>query len=297
MQGILIAQGASAAAAISNVFLKRCSDQPNRHAILFYFFLSSLGAALITSPSIFSTPFSLTIFSLGLLVGLAILMLFTCLTKALACGPMGLTFVFQNGGALLTPVVLFLLFGPAFSCVFTPINALGMLLVFIGLFWSAKDEVKRTSSSWLWYSLGALFWQGFILCIYQYRVLIFNQASLPAHPLLFFSSPIEADVWFMPGIFTMTTVVEGALFFRNYTPLHKNHLFSSNASGFFNGLVAMLLLLSTWYGSPAEKAFLFPSFAASTMIASTLLGALLFHERIVWAGVILAALGVFVGTL
>lgn len=321
MQGILIAQLAAFVASIANAFLKKGNDVINKRGASFSFFVASLLSVVLLSPTIWAASFSWPIFTLGCLVGACMVAMLTFISRALTLGSMGLTIAFQNAGALLAPFILHVIFGDPFSCTVSYTTMLGSALVFAGLLWSSKKEISHISLSWLGYSLLALVLQGVIMSLYQYRLFIFSKESLPSHPLLFFSAPGDADVWFMPGMFVFASIAEGYRWLLHLTSYNDfisspiENIDSSTAinlpiahfrgianllfgtAGFLNGIVSFLLLLSTWYVSSAVKAFLFPSFAASVMIFCNLVSAIIFRERIAWIGTILAALGVFIGTL
>lgn len=329
MQGLLIAQLAAFIASIANAFLKKGNDVIKKKGALFSFFGFSLLSVVLFSPTIWLTRFSWSIFGLGCLVGVCMVGMLTVLSRALSLGSLGLTVAFQNAGALLTPFIMYSIFGAPFSCTVSLGTIVGAILVFAGLLWSSKKEITRVSASWFWYSLLALLLQGVIMSLYQYRLFVFSKELLPSHFLLFFSESIDADVWFMPGMFTFASLSEGYRWLISF--ISDNHFNTSpidyltpssievvdqaeaidfpiarfrgianilfGTAGFLNGIVSFLLLLSTWYVSSTVKAFLFPSFAASVMICCNLVSALFFREKIVWTGSILAAIGVFIGTL
>ena len=72
----------------------------------------------------------------GLAGGIILAVMMICLGKSLETGPPGLTFAALNSSTVMPMLLMVLLFGARFGYIYTGFNALGSLLVVLGLFWA-----------------------------------------------------------------------------------------------------------------------------------------------------------------
>lgn len=261
-----------------------------------YFLVSFLISSLLNGIFSFNISFNVPMSLLGLVVSFLIMGLMFWMGKAIQKGPSGLTFAFQNSGAILPPLLMALIFKEPFGFSLTIGNLIGIGLVTLGLFWAAIGTSKISlRKEWLWYALLIFFVQGLILTIFQYRCLLI-QEGLPSHFLIPFSCSQEADLWFMPVIFFSAWVCQVFNFSFSEKRLPKmSEMIGGSLGGLANGLSTFFLLRATLVATPVEKAMLFPLFTVLVILLCNLYGKLMYKEIIPWKAHAFAMLGIFIG--
>lgn len=265
---------------------------------LFFYFLSGFLISSLLNGIFFShIPPSFPMISLGLAVGFLISLLMFAMGKALQNGPSGLTFSFQNSGAVLPPLLLAFIFNKSFGFSLSLVNLIGMALVILGLFWAAFGHAKIfIRKTWIVYALLTFIVQGLILSIFQWRCLLF-QEGLPNHILIPFSCPSSADLWFMPALFFSAWIYQALRFSYSEKRLPQfPEIIGGSLGGIANGLSTFLLLKVTRFASMDEKTMLFPLFTVAVVLLCNLYGRVFYQEKILWKANVLAALGIFIGT-
>ena len=234
---------------------------------------------------------------IGASAGLLISLLMFTMGKALQNGPSGLTFSFQNSGAILPPLLLALIFSKPFGFSLSLGNLAGMILVIAGLFWSAIGESKvALRKTWVAYALLTFVVQGLILSIFQWRCLLI-QEGLPTHKLIPFSCPSSSDQWFMPALFFASAIYQALYFCVAERRLPRRiEIFGGSWGGVANGLSTFFILKATRVASLDEKVMLFPLFTVMVVLLCNVYGKMFYHEKISWRANALAALGIFIGT-
>jgi hypothetical protein len=262
------------------------------------YFLSGFLISSFLNGMVFShIPMNCPMTLLGIAVGFLISILMFVMGKALQNGPSGLTFSFQNSGAILSPLLLAFIFKKPFGFSLSFENCIGMILVILGLFWAAVGHAKMSvRKTWIAYALVTFIVQGLILSIFQWRCLLF-QEDLPAHVLIPFSCPSSADLWFMPALFFSAWVCQALCFSYSERRLPSfPEIVGGSFGGIANGLSTFLLLKATRFASLEEKTMLFPFFTVIVVLLCNLYGRIFFHEKIKWKANALAVLGIFIGT-
>lgn len=285
---------ASSSAALSNLFIRlNLSKGGSPKVFIAFFYLLSLGIAIALNPEIFSVPFSFPPALAGATVGLLNVFLMWLTTKAVTTGPSGLTFAFQNSSAVFPPLILFLLFGPEFDYSVSLIQMLGMGLVVVGLFYSAKGTKENSIPlKWFKFAVGCFFIQGLALTLIQWRCLFFT--SHPDHLLIPAQCSILGDAWFVPSIFAIATLVQFLLFLREAKRPTMNEICFGILGGLTNGASAFLLALATKFAFSFEKIILFPLFAVSVILLCNLWGKFVYQERINLISNGLCAVGILI---
>jgi len=223
-------------------------------------------------------------------------MLFTF--QALRKGPAGLTFAFQNASAVFPGIFLFLIFGLEFGFAFSYFQLLGMVLVLVGLFLGVRGKNENSGSppiskTWIKYAIACLLIQILALTCIQGRCVLFAEEKLN-----WFSSlaVLEADdIWFMPGQFGATVILQGVIFGWEKRKLKSKEVAFGSLSGFANCICTGLLLAATKLASPSEQGILFPIFAVSTIVLCNLWARVLYQEKFNYTANGICALGIFVG--
>lgn len=254
---------------LSSLFFRRNADNlatdgsPNGYLLLFYFI--SFILSFFFFPELLKFNINYTILIIGACVGFlnSILMLLT--SRALKQGPAGLTFAFQNASAIFPGLILFSLLGSdfGFSCSYTQL--VGMMLVLLGLFLGAKKEAPQASSRWLKYALACFSVQIFALTLIQARCLLFSSSDATGFFSDFTLSESD-DIWFMPGQFGASFILQSILFLKENKKLQIKEILYGSLGGFTNFGSTGLLLLATKFALPFEKGILFPCFAVASMM-------------------------------
>lgn len=293
---LLIVLGAAILAAISNFFLRK--NQENKGSSLGYlvhFYLFSLLICFFLAPRLFSTSWSPVLTTMGGIAGALNVLMMILTARALLTGPPGLTFAFQNAGAIFPSFFLFFLFGPTFDFYLSSYHLIGVLALLIGLYLGArtKNNAFAPFKKWILYASSTFFIQGIILSIFQWRCLLFSIPS-KEHPFIPWSCLPEEDVWFIPGFFIVATLLMSLLFiFKERRFFRATEFFYGMLGGVFNGATTFLLLLATNYAVAAQKAILFPFFAVGVIFFCSVWGKALYQEKVNWFAIALCIFGVF----
>lgn len=296
---------ASVTGAIVNLFTKRNLERigsAQGYLVIYFFF--SLISALFIHPQVFHISFSWEMFLIGALAGFLNFLMMLFLTQALKFGPPGITFAFQNAGAILPGALLFFLFGKAFGFVMTPTLIGGLICVLAGLFWAPytkgvpKDEEQFPSfKKWILFALATFAAQGLALSLFQYRCLLLHLHSTQ-HALVFAICEPQADLWFMPGLFITATTLNAAYFFyREKRGFRLPELFYGLGSGFLNGVGTYSLLFAALLAKPLERGVIFPLFAILVIFFSSLWAKKLYQEKVNWKAIFLCMLGILIASL
>ncbi|HXW60254.1 MAG TPA: hypothetical protein VEK06_01830, partial [Myxococcota bacterium] len=96
--------------------------------LLFHFFIGFLFTALLNGVFFSAIPFNWRVALVGCAVGLLTSVMMFMMGKALRNGPSGLTFAFQNSGAILPPLLLAFIFSKPFGFTLSAGNLVGMAL-------------------------------------------------------------------------------------------------------------------------------------------------------------------------
>jgi hypothetical protein len=300
--GLLYVFIASVLAASVNLCLrKNLEKQPSAQGYLAIYFFFSLAVSFLLR-EVKLESFSFVMGASGTAAGLLNFLMMTLTALSLKNGPSGLTFAFQNCASILPTIILFLLFGSAFSFNLTLPVLIGFILIAIGLFLSSKMQKEAPAantrfSRWILFVISIFLLQGIILSLFQWRCLLLTDQPL-SHPLIPWRCTAENEAWFMPGFFLIPTLLQAVLFFAS-----EKRLFTSRETllgtigGVLNGGATYFLLLSAKVASPHERMILFPFFAVSVIFLCNLWGKKLYQEKIYWPGMALCFAGVFIGVI
>lgn len=287
---------AAGCASLSSLcFRKNVDGRPVNYSpsgyLLFFFFLPLILSFAI-SADLWNTKINFTILFMGCCVGVLCSTLMLLTFRALEQGPAGLTFAFQSASAVFPGLILFLLLGTDFGFACSSLQLIGMALVIIGLFLGAKNVSSnsfKASFKWLKYALACFFVQALALTIMQARCVLFDyniggwSASLT-----------EADdVWFMPGQFGASFIMQAVIFLREKRSFDKREIVYGSLGGVANFSSTCLLLFATKLALPFEKGILFPCFAVTGMVLSNIWANKLYKEKFNLKANALCSLGIF----
>lgn len=263
-----------------------------------YFLICFLVAFFLNGIPFSAPHFSLPMSLVGAGVGVLIAALMFSLGRALQKGPSGMTFAFQNCGAVVPPLLLAVIFSKPFGFSLSWGNLVGMALVVTALVYASLGSSKSstTQKSWILYALGAFVAQGLILSIFQWRCLLWEK-GVPDHSLIpFFCTP-EADLWFMPALFLCAWIYQALTFFYRERRLpNLVECVGGGLGGVANGLSTFFILKATSLATDTEKMMLFPIFTVTIILLCNLFGKFFYQEKISWKANALAVAGIVIGT-
>lgn len=293
---------AACCASLSNLFFRMNADnRPSTHSpacFLVFYYLSSFIISLVAYPPMWAVGVNVPILIIGSIVGILNSTLMSLIFQALKRGPAGLTFAFQNAGAIFPGLIMFLLLGSdfGFSCSLTQL--FGMILVLAGLFLDAKKksaDQHKPSSKWFSYALAALAIQIVALCCIQGRCLLFGRDGTGGF-LGDFTLTEADDAWFMPGQFGASFLMQLFVFFQKKPSFQKKELYYGIGGGIGNFGSTWLLLLATQFATPFQEGIIFPCFAVTSMVLCNIWSNKLYQEPLVLKTNALCALGIFVAS-
>lgn len=299
MNAIAFSFIAAGCASLSSLAFRKNADQaPSNYrptGYLTVFYLISFLLAFLLYPETWKLHLSTPMLAVGAAVGFLSSLLMVLTARALQQGPSGLTFAFQNASAIFPGLLLFLLLGPDFGYSTSLIQWAGMLLVLLGLFIGAKKTAAHqpnTSTLWLKYALACFLLQILALTLIQARCLLYHCGE-KISALAFLQVTPADDIWFMPGLFGTSFLIQALLFYKERSPLHKRALFFGSLGGIANFSSTLLLMLATQVALPYENGILFPCFAVATMVLCNLWAKVLYKEDFNLMTNALCSLGIF----
>lgn len=288
---------ASLLGALGNLFFRRAIDAGGRSRpyIVVQLFTGALMAVLINPVRTGLYHFELPSFWLGLIGGLALALMMYSLGRALERGPPGLTFAALNSASVVPAIWMALLFGLSFGHPYTIWNGVGSFLVVVGLFW-AGWEVPRTPEKFSWgsYTLIAFLMHGVLFALLQWRALMLVPHET-SWRLPFFLDPLRGE-WFLPILLGVAGLFHLILLLRGQPQVKWAEASYGLLGGLANGGYTFLLVWAAEVATPVENAMLFPIFAVSVILFTNLWGQFLYKERVHWAAISLALVGLLIGT-
>lgn len=242
-------------------------------------------------------PLSLGMLIAGSLAGFLVFLLMQMTTKALKMGPSSLTFAFQISGSLFPGVILFFLFGTPFGYELTYDMILGLLLVLIGLFWSAAPAsiAHQVTIKWILLVCSLFLIHLAYTTLIQWRCLSYSK--VPHHALIPFRCEKSQDVWFFIAMFFSAFILQGMRILQiRHTP-QKIELALGSLAGFINTISTVLLFGATGVATPEQKGILFPLFSIGMILLCNLWSQLLYKENIHWRSNLLCVSGISIAFL
>lgn len=291
---------AALCAALSNLCLRRSIDVGGTSQVYLVMQLafSCLFAILLNPVRTGDYTWSTSMGLFGLAAGLILGAFMALLGKSLENGPPGLTIAILNSSTVVPILVLILLFGSSFGFTYTIWNALGSLLVILGLCWAGwqiSGEVNRRR--WMLFVFLAFALHVAYLVFLQWRALFINFPGKEGLGLSFELREATSP-WFMPMVFLSATLVQAVILLRKEKRLPKRPEFSyALLGGVANGATAYFMIWSTEVATSLEQAMIFPIFSVALILACNIWGRWLYKEQIHWKGNSCSIAGILVGTV
>lgn len=297
MNSLIFSLFAAGFTSLSSLFFRKNADNsiggcsPSGYLIVFYFI--SFILSFLLYPDIWKVNINWVILAIGGCVGLLSSTLMLLTSRALKQGPAGLTFAFQNVSAIFPGLILFLFLGSDFGFSCSYLQLTGMAIVIFGLFLGArKESTTQASSKWLKYALACFIIQILALTLIQARCILFDCGQIGG-VFSDFTFTEADDVWFMPGQFGLSFIMQAVIFLRENKKFQKNEVIYGSLGGIANFLSTCLLLLATKFALPFEKGILFPCFAVAAMILCNIWANRLYDEKFNFKTNILCSFGIF----
>lgn len=284
---------ASGCSSLSSLFFRKnvqhLKSESNGYLVLFFFI--SFISSLLFYPDIWNSQVNFVMLSIGICVGILNSTLMLLTSKALKLGPTGITFAFQIASAVFPGFILFLILGSDFGFACTSFQIGGMAFVLFGLFLGAKKSIGKEISylKWLKYALACFLIQILALTLIQARCILFDCPELFTNPLTW-----NDDIWFMPGQFGVSFLIQSFLFLYNGKKFEKTETIYGSLGGIANFASTGLLLLATKFALPIEKSILFPCFAISSMVLCNFWSNKIYNEKFHLIVNALCSVGIFI---
>jgi hypothetical protein len=195
-------------------------------------------------------------------------------------------------------IVMVLLFGGAFGYFYTTENAVGSILVVIGLFWAGWETLKsKKMIRWGLFAFGAFILHVVFLVFMQWRALFIN---FPSENGLLLSFAVEdaRSEWFMPMIFLAATIIQTAIYLTSVKRFpNRYEVMYGILGGIANGVGTFFMIWATEVSTSFEHAMIFPIFSVAIIILCNIWGKLLYKEKVNWWANAFCVLGILIGTL
>lgn len=220
------------------------------------------------------------------------------LGKAFEHGPPGLSVAMLNCSSVMPILMLVILFGAQFGFYYTLWNAVGSILVILGICWAGWDgTAPGNRRKWFHFISLSFVTHVAYLIFLNWRALFIN---FPNSPGLGFSfSPEAANMqWFMPIIFATAAIIQGYLFFTQEKRWPNRSEFSYGMMGSLaHGLGSFTMLKATEVATSLEHAMLFPIFSVTIIVGCNLWGKWFYQEQVNWKANAVCIGGLLLGTV
>lgn len=298
--GIVFVLVASCFTSLSNYCMRRSIDSggTSKAYLMIQLTFATIVAVLIgpVRTQEFSCNSSIAILGLG--AGVVFGIMFLALGRALEKGPPGLTFAILNSSTVMPAIVMATLFGAAFGYIYTPLHAIGSLLVLAGLFWAGKGlEGLKDKRSWLLFATLTFSCHLLFLVVMQWRALVLNWPH-PEELKSFFTSQEMASQWFMPLIYFAAALLLTIVYLSTEKRVPKiSETFYGFIGGASNSISTFFLIWATETANSLENIVIFPIFSVAIIVICNYWGQKLYQEQVNWKAAQVCAFGLLVGTI
>lgn len=233
----------------------------------------------------------------GVLGGVVLGLMMASLGKALESGPPGLTFAALNSSTVMPSLLMAVWFGSSFGYGYNLWNAVGSLLVVMGLFWAgrqvATSEKKR---GWSLFTAGAFLLHILFLIFLSGRALMLKFPTIAAK--IFYLTPDDLSTqWFMPMVFLVAWIFQIITFLTSEKRKPKREeVFYGLFGGISNGVGTFFMILATEIATPLQQAMMYPIFSIAVIVLCNSWGRLIYKEKIHWRANAICILGILIGS-
>ncbi|NGX39778.1 MAG: hypothetical protein KR126chlam1_01111 [Chlamydiae bacterium] len=298
--GIQLMFFAALSIAISNLCMRRSIDSggTTKAYLMIQLSLSFILMILLNPMRTGDYSWSTSMAVFGLSGGVLLAGVMTFLGRALENGPPGLSIAMLNCSSVMPILVLVLFFGAQFGFFYSLWNAIGSLLVILGICWAGWDGGKiGNRKNWIVFILLAFFAHVAYLVFLNWHALFLNFPE-GARLGLSFSPEAVSSQWFMPMVFLSAAMIQTLLFFTHEKRLPvKAEVYYGMIGSVTNGFGAFLMVRATEVATPLENAMIFPIFSVTMIVACNLWGKWLYEERVNWKANALCIGGILIGLI
>lgn len=229
--------------------------------------------------------------------GILLAGIMTFLGKSFESGPPGLSVAMISCSSVVPILMFVIFFGSRFGFYYTLWNAIGSILVVLGICWAGWGGSIVDKKKWLTFISLAFLAHVAYLVFLGWRALFINHGGTEG--LGFAFTPEMASMqWFMPLVFLSAAIVQTILFCTQEKRIpNRGEVYYGMLGSVTNGVGAFFLLKATEIASPFEHAMLFPIYAVTTIIACNLWGKWLYEEKVNWKANALCTGGLLLGTI
>lgn len=296
MLGIL----AASLCGLSSLFMRKSIDSGgNSKGFLVVQQLLSLIVAILLNPvRTGHYNWNNSIAFIGIFAGIIMGMMMFSIGKALEKGPPGLTIAILNSSTVVPAIIMFFIFGVSFGHVYHWWNALGSILVVLGLFWATKETLSTYSNKqiWLVFAASAFLLHALFLVMIEWESMLLRP-NLPFTRLLPFNLDSSSAQWFMPMIFLASTTYLTCIYsIKEKRIPRSSEILYGALGGMCNGACTFFLIRAAAIASVWERAMVFPTFAVFLILVCNIWGKLLYRENVHWKANAICLGGLFVGT-
>ena len=298
--GILFAFLAGLLASSSNYCMRRSIDSGGSSSayLVIQLTFSFLVMILLNPVRMHEFGWDNTVLTLGLIGGLLLGAFMWGLGKSLEKGPAGLTLAIVNASSIVPALVLTLLFGFKYGHSYTLYNALGSVLVVIGIFWAGWTREKNSQSkSWPLYSIFVFVIHASYLVYLAWWAMLLT-SDLPLGKLLPFHIQTSHIQWFMPAVFFMAALFQWGAFLKGEKQIpKKSEIIYGFLGGITNGTCAFFLIKAPQVATSWQNAMLFPIFSVAIIISCNIWSQAIYKEKVNWKANALCITGLAIGTI
>lgn len=285
--------------ALSNLFMRRSIDAGGSSKAYLMMQLSLTFFVMILLNPVRTGDFSwnANVAGFALAGGILLAGIMTFLGKSFESGPPGLSVAMINCSSIVPILMLVIFFGSRFGFSYTLWNAVGSVLVVLGICWAGWGGQIADKKRWISFISLAFAAHVAYLVFLNWRALFIN---FPGEKGLGFSFTPEmaSTQWFMPLIFLSAAIIQTVLFCTQEKRLpNKAETFYGMLGSVSNGIGAFLLVKATEVATSVEQAMLFPIYSVTTILACNLWGKWLYEERVNWKANALCIGGLLLGTI
>lgn len=286
--------------AISNLCLRKSIDAggTSKAYLMMQLLLSFFVMVLLNPVRTGDYSWNMEMAAFGLAGGVLLAAVMSFLGKALESGPPGLSVAILNCSSVMPILMLVILFGSQYGFSYTLWNAIGSVLVILGICWAGWDGGQVESrKKWLTFVSLAFFAHVAYLVFLNWRALFLNYPDQIGLGLTFKAEAVNSQ-WFMPMVFLSAALIQTAIFFTQEKRMpNRTEVLYGLFGSVANGLGAFLLIKGTEIATPLEHAMLFPIFSVTIIIGCNVWGRLLYAEAVNWKANALCIGGILIGTV
>jgi len=291
---------AAVLASLNNFFLRRSIDAggTSKAYLVVQLTFSFLVMILLNPVRTDNYAWNSTAVELGIIGGILLGLLMWSLGKALEKGPPGLTFAALNSSSVMPGIVMALLFGSALGHPYSIWQAVGSLLVILGLFWAGwSHSHSHHKVQWAFLASFAFIIHALFLIFLQWWALLL-QSSTPLSALI----PLHVDAgtvqWFMPTILFIAALLQIVIYLIRVKRSPKRvEVLYGLFGGIANGACTFFLILAPQYAIGWENAMIFPIFSVAIIVICNIWGQMLYQERVNWKANAVCVFGLLIGTI